>query len=72
MTMLLYPTFHPVNRAKIVRKGLETERSLRISRIPCLVVRLSQSTAEAIIFTVLILDIQVHVNTELNTMTSAD
>ena len=25
--MLLYPAFHPVNRAKIVRKGLETERS---------------------------------------------
>ena len=58
--MSLYPAFHPVNRAKIVRKGLEMERSSRISRIPCLVVRLSLSGK------------QVHLNTELNTMTSAD
>ena len=43
MRMLLYVAFHPVNRAKIARKGLETERSSRISRIPCLVVRLSLS-----------------------------
>ena len=34
MRMALYPAFHPVNRAKIVRKGLETERSSRISQIP--------------------------------------
>ena len=32
--MALYPAFHPVNRAKIVRKGLETKQSSRISRIP--------------------------------------
>ena len=31
--MALYPAFHPVNRAKIVRKGLETKQSSRISRI---------------------------------------
>ena len=60
--MLLYPAFHPVNRAKIVREGLETERSSPGN----------QSRAVAIIFTIIILDIQVHVNTELNTMTSAD
>ena len=33
MGMVLYPAFHPVNRAKTARKGLETERSSRISRI---------------------------------------
>ena len=31
--MALYPAFHPVNRAKIVRKGLEMKQSSQISRI---------------------------------------